>query len=62
MNIELLNQAAAFVSLEADLLDHSEYTEWLNLWEESGTYIVPAGATMSVVISTGVNWTMTEAR
>ena len=41
MNIELLNQAAAFVSLEADLLDHSEYTEWLNLWDESGTYIVP---------------------
>ena len=28
MNIELLNQTAAFyVSLEADLLDHSEYAD-----------------------------------
>lgn len=41
MNIELLNHAAAFVSLEADLLDHCEYAAWLDLWEDSGTYIVP---------------------
>lgn len=28
----------------------------------SGTYIVPAGSTISIVSSTGINWTMTEVR
>jgi hypothetical protein len=41
MNIELLNQASAFISQEADMLDHGEYAEWLALWEEKGLYIVP---------------------
>ena len=41
MNIELLNQASAFICQEADMLDHGEYAEWLALWEEKGLYIVP---------------------
>ena len=28
----------------------------------TGTYIVPAGATISIVSSTGINWTFTESR
>ena len=41
MNIELLNQASAFICQEADMLDHGEYPEWLALWEDKGLYIVP---------------------
>ena len=30
-----------FINLEADLLDHKSYSEWLQLWTKSGLYIVP---------------------
>lgn len=40
MSAELAS-AAEFISLEADLLDHREYGEWLGLWEPDGLYIVP---------------------
>lgn len=33
--------AAEFIALEADLLDHREYHEWLSLWSPEGKYIVP---------------------
>lgn len=36
-----LAAAAEFIALEADLLDHREYKEWLVLWEPEGLYIVP---------------------
>ena len=36
-----LDEAIAFVWLEADLLDHAEYDEWLSLWADGGLYIVP---------------------
>lgn len=41
MNLELLNQATAFLWMEADMLDHNEYTDWLQLWDPDGVYIVP---------------------
>ena len=41
MNLQLLNEVTAFVWAEADMLDHSEYREWLNLWNEKGVYIIP---------------------
>lgn len=37
----LLQEARAFVALEADMLDHREYADWLGLWKEDGLYIVP---------------------
>lgn len=41
MNIELLQQAAAFIWQEADMLDHTEYADWLGLWAENGLYVIP---------------------
>lgn len=41
MNLQLLNEVTAFIWAEADMLDHSEYREWLNLWNEKGIYIIP---------------------
>lgn len=40
-NTQLLAQVTEFLSYEADLLDHKSYQEWLNLWTDSGLYIVP---------------------
>ncbi len=36
-----LQEAAAFVWHEADLLDRGAYEEWLELWAPDGLYIVP---------------------
>lgn len=44
MNTQLLAAAQAFISLEADMLDHAEYDEWLDLWADDGLYIVPIDA------------------
>lgn len=41
MDTELLQQAAAFVWAEADMLDHGEFADWLDLWTDDGLYIVP---------------------
>lgn len=41
LNIALLNQVTAFLNLEADLLDHKEYQNWLQLWHPDGMYIIP---------------------
>jgi 3-phenylpropionate/cinnamic acid dioxygenase small subunit len=40
-----LDQAMAFVWLEADLLDHCLYDEWLALWTPGGRYVVPVDTT-----------------
>jgi 3-phenylpropionate/cinnamic acid dioxygenase small subunit len=40
-----LDQAMAFVWLEADLLDHCLYDEWLALWTRGGRYVVPVDPT-----------------
>lgn len=34
-------QAIEFINLEADLLDHKAYGEWLALWQREGVYVVP---------------------
>lgn len=41
INLNLLNEVTAFIWTEADMLDHAEYQAWLNLWEQSGVYIIP---------------------
>lgn len=41
MNNQLISQVAAFVWQEADMLDHTEYADWLDLWTADGLYIVP---------------------
>lgn len=41
INLNLLHEVTAFIWAEADMLDHSEYQEWLDLWNEKGTYIIP---------------------
>jgi 3-phenylpropionate/cinnamic acid dioxygenase small subunit len=41
MNLHLLNQVAAFIWAEGDMLDHGEFATWLNLWADKGTYIIP---------------------
>ena len=40
-NLQLLNQVSAFIWQEADMLDHGEFVEWLDLWTEHATYIIP---------------------
>jgi 3-phenylpropionate/cinnamic acid dioxygenase small subunit len=39
--VELRLRAAAFLDLEADLLDRLEYRAWLDLWDPMGFYILP---------------------
>ena len=41
MNIELLNKASAFIWAESDMLDHTEYDDWLKLWAPDGVYVIP---------------------
>jgi 3-phenylpropionate/cinnamic acid dioxygenase small subunit len=41
-NTQVLNEVTSFIWSEADLLDHQNYGEWLDLWTEEGLYIVPA--------------------
>lgn len=38
---QLLADVTAFLNTEADMLDYKEYQQWLDLWLESGLYIVP---------------------
>lgn len=40
-DLSLLNQVTAFISIEADMLDFEEYNEWLDLWSDTGVYVVP---------------------
>ncbi len=41
-NTQLFIQVSEFIGYEADLLDHKNYQEWLDLWSETGLYIIPA--------------------
>jgi 3-phenylpropionate/cinnamic acid dioxygenase small subunit len=41
IDVQLLNQASAFIWQEADMLDHGEFAAWLDLWAEKSTYIIP---------------------
>ena len=41
INLQLLNQVSAFIWQEADMLDHGEFAQWLDLWTETATYIIP---------------------
>lgn len=41
INLQLLNQVSAFIWQEADMLDHGDFVEWLDLWTETATYIIP---------------------
>ncbi|MFT8674989.1 MAG: aromatic-ring-hydroxylating dioxygenase subunit beta [Acetobacter sp.] len=36
-----LNEAVELVTLEADMLDHGDFTPWLSLYTQDGLYIVP---------------------
>ncbi|WP_323992368.1 aromatic-ring-hydroxylating dioxygenase subunit beta [Nguyenibacter sp. L1] len=36
-----LDEAIALVTLEADLLDHGQFMEWLGLYTADGRYVVP---------------------
>jgi len=40
-----LAQAMEFAWLEADLLDHCSFDEWLALWTPDGRYVVPIDQT-----------------
>ena len=39
-DLSLLNQVTAFISIEADMLDFEEYNAWLDLWSDTGVYVV----------------------
>lgn len=41
LDTQLLADVSAFLNLEADMLDNKEYRQWLDLWLESGLYIIP---------------------
>jgi 3-phenylpropionate/cinnamic acid dioxygenase small subunit len=41
MNLKTLNEVTAFIWQEGDMLDHGEFDNWLNLWADKGTYIIP---------------------
>jgi len=45
LDTELLADVSAFLSVEADMLDNKEYKQWIDLWVESGLYIVPVDHT-----------------
>ncbi|WP_173911119.1 aromatic-ring-hydroxylating dioxygenase subunit beta [Acinetobacter sp. Marseille-Q1618] len=47
IDLNLLNEVTAFIWAEADMLDHSEHTAWLNLWNEKGVYIIPIDPTLT---------------
>lgn len=36
-----LNEAIELITLEADMLDHSEFREWLKLYTADSLYAVP---------------------
>lgn len=38
---QLLNQVTAFIWQEADMLDHGDFAQWLDLWTEDSIYIIP---------------------
>jgi len=40
---DAIGSVEAFISLEADLLDHREYQAWLALWADEGRYVIPIG-------------------
>ncbi|MFT6329417.1 MAG: 3-phenylpropionate/cinnamic acid dioxygenase small subunit [Bermanella sp.] len=41
LDTQLLADVTAFLNIEADILDNKDYLQWLELWLESGLYIVP---------------------
>lgn len=41
MNLKTLNEVTAFIWQEGDMLDHGEFENWLSLWADKGTYIIP---------------------
>ncbi|MGF6163217.1 3-phenylpropionate/cinnamic acid dioxygenase small subunit [Pseudomonas sp. 2725] len=41
MNLKLLNEVTAFIWQEGDMLDHGEFNNWLSLWADKGTYVIP---------------------
>lgn len=41
MNLHTLQEVTAFIWQEGDMLDHGEFSAWLDLWTEKGTYIIP---------------------
>ena len=43
VGVDQAKAAEAFIALEADLLDHAEYQQWLDLWDDGGLYIIPIG-------------------
>ena len=36
-----LAEASAFIWREAEMLDRQEYADWLDLWTETGLYVIP---------------------
>lgn len=40
-DLNLYTEVSAFLNLEADMLDHKEYGNWLDLWTDTGLYIIP---------------------
>lgn len=49
-----------FINLEADLLDHKSYQDWLQLWTDDGLYIVPVDTEASDFANT-VNFAHDDA-
>lgn len=47
LDTQLLADVSAFLNIEADMLDNKEYNQWLDLWLESGLYIVPVDHTLT---------------
>lgn len=43
IDANLLAEVTEFLWYEADLLDRKDYDTWLDLWTESGLYIMPMG-------------------
>ncbi|WP_313807038.1 aromatic-ring-hydroxylating dioxygenase subunit beta [Sphingobium sp.] len=56
------DEAIAFIWAEADMLDRVDYKSWLELWTETGKYIVPVERTSNYVDTLNIVYDDQEMR
>ena len=59
-NNQVPSNVVDFINLEADMLDHKSYEDWLQLWTDDGVYIVPVDTQETDFLNT-VNFAYDDA-